>query len=319
MRNEEKEPLDPNTPALVVTYGNASRKYRPLDADLLVLGRSPVCNIHLVSPDVAPVHCVLFRGAAGWQVRDCSGRPGTRVNGRVVQEALLGDGDIIQVGAFSFEMRLPGVPGAQGTLPAPILIGRLQRSRRALVRLALRFRKRLAERAQLKQTEARLKQERAELTQQVEALRVNQREYELRMTRLELSERDLATDRATLEKEYKALQEETQQHTASVQLFEQRAARLEKELEERRAALLAEVQKQAEVERPAPAPAPAPTEQTEQAPQESLLAQAEATFRKQQTELDRLVRDLRQVLALARAGEIAERKRGSGHRERLSR
>jgi pSer/pThr/pTyr-binding forkhead associated (FHA) protein len=311
MRNEEKEPIDPNTPTLVVTYGNATRKYRPLDADLLVLGRSPVCNIHLVSPDVAPVHCVLFRGALGWQLRDCSGRPGTRVNGRVVQEAVLGNGDIIQVGAFSFEMRLPAGPGGQGALPAPLLIERLQRSRRTVVRLALRLRKRLGERSQFKQTDARLKLERAELNQQVESLRVHQREYELRMTRLELSERDLATDRATLDKEYKALQEELQRHTASVQLFEQQAARKEKELEERREALLAEAQQQSN----AVSPAPAPTDQT---PQESLLVQAEATFRKQQAELDRLVRDLRQVLALARAGELAERKRGSGHRERLS-
>ncbi len=226
-------------------------------------------------------------------------------------EAVLGDGDIIQIGAFSFEMRLPGVPGAQGAMPAPILIERLQRSRRTLVRLALRLRKRLGGRSLFTQIEARLKLEQAELNQQVEALRVHQRDYELRMTRLELSERDLATDRATLDKEYKSLQEELQRHTASVQSFEQQAARKEKELEERRAALLAEAQKQPEAERPASAP-------TEQTPQEPLLVQAEATFRKQQTELDRLVRDLRQVLALARAGEFAERKRGSGHRERLS-
>ena len=67
------------------------------------------------------------------------------------------------------------------------------------------------------QASARLKLERIELNQQVESLRLHQREYELRMTRLELSERDLVTDRATLDKEYRALQEEIQRHTASVQ------------------------------------------------------------------------------------------------------
>ena len=44
MRNEGKEPIDAGTPALVVTYGNANRKVRPLDGDLLMLGRNPVCD-----------------------------------------------------------------------------------------------------------------------------------------------------------------------------------------------------------------------------------------------------------------------------------
>src|SRR5207249_12086486 len=112
--------------------------------------------------------------------------------------------------------RLPTDPALKGALPAPVLIERLQRSRRRLGRLALRLRKRLGDRSLLEQNSARLKIERIELNQQVESLRRHQREYELRMTRLELSERDLATDRATLDKEYRALQEEIQRHTASV-------------------------------------------------------------------------------------------------------
>src|SRR5262249_43325109 len=175
MRNEEKEPLDPSKPALVVSYGNAARKVRPLDADLLVLGRSPVCDFHLVSPEVAPVHCVLVRRTSGWLLRDCSGRPGTRLNGRVVQESPLEDGDVIQVGAFSFKVHLPAAP--TGAPPTPALMERLQQSRRRLGRLALRLRKRLGEHALLKQADARLKLERTELNQQVDALRVHQREY----------------------------------------------------------------------------------------------------------------------------------------------
>src|SRR5262245_11111540 len=114
MRNEEKEPIDPATPVLIVTYGNAARKSRPLDADLLLMGRSPACNIHLVSPEVAPIHCVLARRASGWLLRDCSGRPGTRVNGKPIQEVALEDGDVIQVGAFSFQARLPADPAQAG-------------------------------------------------------------------------------------------------------------------------------------------------------------------------------------------------------------
>src|SRR4051794_29591641 len=165
MRNDEKEQLD-GTPALVVTYGNAARKVRPLDADLLVLGRSPVCDVHLVSPDVAPVHCLLVRRSSGWLLRDCSGRPGTRVNGRTVQETELEDGDVIQVGAFSFQARLPSDPAQKSALPVPVLVERLQRSRRRLGRLALRLRKRLGDRSLLEQASARLRIERLELNQQ---------------------------------------------------------------------------------------------------------------------------------------------------------
>jgi hypothetical protein len=251
----------------------------------------------------------LVRRASGWLLRDCSGRPGTRVNGRTVQEAELEDGDVIQVGAFSFEVRLPVDPATKGVLPAPVLIERLQRSRRHLGRLALRLRKRLGDRLLLEQADAWLKLERAELNQQVETLRLHQREYELRMTRLELSERDLATDRATLDKEERTLQEEIQRHTVSVQSFEAQAARKERELEQRSAALLAKEQLQNDRDAKPAGPVP----------QETLLAQTEAAFRKQQSELERLLREFRQVLSAVRTNEVPERKRGSGHRERLPR
>src|SRR5262249_37892650 len=130
-------------------------------------------------------------------------------------------------------------------LAVPVLIERLQRSRRRLGRLALRMRKRVGERLLLKQAAAQLKLDRAELNQQVETLRLHQREYELRMTRLELSERDLATDRATLEGEYRALQEEVRRHTANVNSFEAQAGKKARELEERSAALVAQEKAQA--------------------------------------------------------------------------
>src|SRR3954471_8256642 len=100
--HRDKDAIDPAQPALLVTYGNTTKKHRPLNSEMFVLGRSSVCDFSLVSPEVAPVHCVLVRVAGGWRLRDCSGRPGTRVNGKVVQETVLDDGDIIQIGAFSF-------------------------------------------------------------------------------------------------------------------------------------------------------------------------------------------------------------------------
>jgi hypothetical protein len=99
--------------ALIVTCGSADLKCRPLDRDILVLGRAPGCDLRLLSPEVAPTHCVIVRVAGGWRVRDCSGRSGTWVNGKSVRDEALRDGDTLQVGTFSFQAQLPrgGVAG----------------------------------------------------------------------------------------------------------------------------------------------------------------------------------------------------------------
>ncbi len=144
MRKECEQPLKAGQPALIVTYGNTTRKRRPLDRDLLLLGRAPACDIGLASPEVAPVHCIIVRTATGWRLRDCpGGRAATRINGRPIHEEMLHDGDVLQVGTFSFEVQMPAhraTPLVGGT---PIVderfmtrLKRLRRSRRNLVRLA---------------------------------------------------------------------------------------------------------------------------------------------------------------------------------------
>lgn len=234
----EKDEFDPSLPTLVVTYGNTTRKHRVLDSDMIVLGRSNLCDFGLVSPEVAQVHCVLAHVVEGWRLRDCSGRPGTRVNGRVVHDTLLDDGDIIQIGAFTFQVSLPTghTPMPANGVPerSPARNERLQRSRRRLAERALALRRRLREQARAMIDERiTLARERVELHQLSESLRTKQRDFELRMTRLELSERDLATDRSTLEKEYRALQEEIQLHASNVRLTREEAVKKEQELEER--------------------------------------------------------------------------------------
>src|SRR5262245_26584859 len=100
MRTKEPEDrLDPNKPALVVLYGATKRKCRPLAAEITVIGRGPGCDIGLVSPEVAPVHCVIMHLSSGWRIRDCSGRA-TRINGRAIEEEQLNNGDVIQIGTF---------------------------------------------------------------------------------------------------------------------------------------------------------------------------------------------------------------------------
>lgn len=108
MRREREDQPDPSQPSLLVTYGNTTRKVRPLDRELLVLGRASTCDINLVSPEVANIHALIVHAAEGWRVRDCGSRMGTRLNGKAVQESPLGDGDVLQIGSFSFHLNLPG-------------------------------------------------------------------------------------------------------------------------------------------------------------------------------------------------------------------
>ena len=107
--------IDRSRPALIITYGNTTRKVRPLDRDVLLLGRAPGCDVQIKSPDIFPVHLLIVRGSEGWRLRDCTGRGGTQLNGRPVQDELLRDGDVIQLSTFSFRLHCP----ASGNTRAP--------------------------------------------------------------------------------------------------------------------------------------------------------------------------------------------------------
>lgn len=209
MRKECEAPIKPGQAVLIVTYGNTSRKHCPLDGDLVVLGRASTCDISMVSPEVAPVHCVLQRGRDGWRIRDCcGGRLATRLNGRPVHEEALHDSDVLQIGTFSFEVRLPSarptpVPGSTPFVDDRMAsrLRQLQRSRRNLVRLALRLRQRGRKANSLPPTLA-------ELERQAQCLRGLQRDYEAlvkqyetRLGELEKAEREVCDERAALESE----------------------------------------------------------------------------------------------------------------------
>jgi hypothetical protein len=172
MRKEQlEERLDPTKPSLIVLSGATKRKYMALTGELVVLGRAPGCDLGLVSAEVAPVHCIIARTSAGWRIRDCSGRA-TRINGRTVHDQLLNNGDVIQVGTFSFEAHLPGnaaVP--HGDFADAAVVERLQNSRRHLAELALNLRRQVRE---ARAAEADLARREHDLDEMVQRLRAGQ-------------------------------------------------------------------------------------------------------------------------------------------------
>jgi pSer/pThr/pTyr-binding forkhead associated (FHA) protein len=207
-----KEPRGNPIPgaALVVTYGNTTHKHRPLDRDLTLLGRARNCDVSLVSPEVAPVHCLIARTPSGWVLRDCTGRGSTRVNGKAVTDAVLIDGDTLQVGTFSFEVHLPTARPATADPKGR----RFERSRRNLALLALGLRKKLRSASTALRSQE-------EIDQVATRLRSMHRDLETRGKQVTEAE-------ARLHRQQKELQERTRQaeeeHARRTQEIQQRQA-----------------------------------------------------------------------------------------------
>jgi DNA repair exonuclease SbcCD ATPase subunit len=187
----------PATATLVVRYGNTPHRERPLAGDLVVVGRGRGCDLTLSGPDIAEVHCILVSGLTGWRIRDCGSRTGTRVNGQVVQDAPLADGDLLHVGAFLFEVRLPPEEAGRRLLD-PEEERHLRRSRRRLARTALRLRSRLQEQ---QDRAAEMERRAEEMNQLADELRTRLRSCDQHTARLQQTGRDLAQERELLEKE----------------------------------------------------------------------------------------------------------------------
>jgi pSer/pThr/pTyr-binding forkhead associated (FHA) protein len=199
MRKEREDRLEQGQPTLIVTYGNTTRKHRPLDRDVTVLGRAPGCDIGLESPEVAPVHCLIVRVQEGWRLRDCSGRLGTRLNGRTARDELLHDEDVLQVGTFSFKLYLP--PDAQAAAVPP--------SKQELIATpsasSLTPGGPPGATTDLVRGEIWLDRREAELDRREENLGALQRDCDERLSQLKQLERDLADGRAALDQDRTAL------------------------------------------------------------------------------------------------------------------
>ncbi len=221
MVKEREDKLDPTQPTLIVQHGNTPRKYRLLEKEALVLGRAPGCDLRLEAPEVAPIHCVIVRAADGWRVRDCTGRGGTRVNGRSVQDEALCDEDVLQVGSFSFTFHLP--PERRRVADAD----RLQRSRQGFARLALRMRGRLRQAAAdvAARVEERLSARQEELDRQAEELDDLRSDLDARLGEMRRMRQEIAEESLALIKRHERLEKELAERRAAQERAEAEADR----------------------------------------------------------------------------------------------
>src|SRR5262245_28292973 len=128
----------PDQPALIITRGVTSRKWRPLDHGVSVLGRGPRCNIRVDPPTASEPHCIIARTQEDYRIRNYAERATVVLNGKPIREALLHDGDSLEIASISFRVHLPETAAVTGQIVAdPNRSHRLERSRRNLARLAL--------------------------------------------------------------------------------------------------------------------------------------------------------------------------------------
>ena len=64
----------------------------------VVIGRGADCSVRLADTSVSRRHAEVRVGDGGWKVADLGSTNGTKVNGAIVTERLLKDGDTISVG-----------------------------------------------------------------------------------------------------------------------------------------------------------------------------------------------------------------------------
>ena len=91
-----------------------------LSRPLTLIGSNASARLYLPSKAVSRCHAVIINTGAGLFVRDLASRTQTRINGQVVNEADLREGDVLQVGPFTFRFTDPTAPTVKPpTLPAP--------------------------------------------------------------------------------------------------------------------------------------------------------------------------------------------------------
>jgi pSer/pThr/pTyr-binding forkhead associated (FHA) protein len=218
--------------ALLPMFGGMEKKPRFIDRDVITMGRARGSDFCLDGNEVSALHCLIYRSSDGYRVRDCGSRTGTRLNGQSVKTAVLGNGDVLQIGPFSFEVRIPRSFVADSQVD-PIQVEKLKRSRGRLAQSALRLRKKVQD---ANRTPAAVDRD---LVEKAKELKAKIKNYDQRVNQLEMSEQELLQEREDLEKLRQEFQRQV--HLKEVEHAEHRK-KLEAEFQSRYDAVQKEVQ-----------------------------------------------------------------------------
>jgi pSer/pThr/pTyr-binding forkhead associated (FHA) protein len=99
----------PHGARLVLCDGEFAGSEHPLAAEETLIGRNPTTDITLLDESISREHAIVAWDAESgvFTIEDLQSTNGTRVNGKRVRSAVLGDGDEIQVGHTRFRLLVP--------------------------------------------------------------------------------------------------------------------------------------------------------------------------------------------------------------------
>jgi len=103
--------------ARLVPLGS-SRPAVDLQRPVLLVGRHPECDIRLDLPGISRRHCCFAIAYGRLTVRDLGSKNGLRVNGHVVEESRLRNGDEVAVGPLIY--RVEDLTPEPAAAPAPV-------------------------------------------------------------------------------------------------------------------------------------------------------------------------------------------------------
>jgi pSer/pThr/pTyr-binding forkhead associated (FHA) protein len=90
-----------SSPHLTVTKGHLQGEVFELDPLPVVIGRDPECDLFLNNMTVSRKHAIIERIDDELVIRDLDSLNGTWVDGKVVAQAEVIEGTLIQIGTFS--------------------------------------------------------------------------------------------------------------------------------------------------------------------------------------------------------------------------
>ena len=77
----------------------------PLDCDEVIIGRHASADIRLADISVSRYHAILTVSRGVWTITDNNSKSGTYVNGNLVQQSMLRENDVINIGSHRLVFR----------------------------------------------------------------------------------------------------------------------------------------------------------------------------------------------------------------------
>ena len=95
---------------LVLLRADGRRKNFALPRGITVVGRGRDCDFRIAVNSVSKRHCQLDYSNGSLRIRDIGSRNGTYINGKPIEEAVIGAGDTVKMGDSVFVVQIDGKP-----------------------------------------------------------------------------------------------------------------------------------------------------------------------------------------------------------------